>query len=61
MRVAPTFTLTDDMPNELKRYAQGLSTPVRLMVRPRIVLRAADGLENRVIAEELGLVRATVG
>ena len=61
MRVAPRITLRDDIRDELKRYARGFKTPVRLMVRARIVLRAADGLENREIAEELGLVRATVG
>jgi len=61
MRVAPTITLTDDIRDGLKKYARGFKTPVRLMVRARIVLRAADGLENREIAEELGLVRSTVG
>jgi transposase len=61
MRVAPSIALTEGNRDQLKKYARGYKTPVRLMLRARIVLRAADGLENREIAEELGLARATVG
>ncbi len=61
MRVAPSIALTEGNRDQLKKYARGYKTPVRLMLRARIVLRAADGLETREIAEELGLARATVG
>jgi DNA-binding NarL/FixJ family response regulator len=55
MRVAPAIELTDELRNQLQKYARGYRTPARLMVRAQIVLRAADGLENRLIAQELGL------
>jgi len=61
MRIAAPITLTDEIRNELERNARGRSTPVRLMIRSQIVLRAADGLENREIAKELALARGTVG
>lgn len=61
MRVAPKITLTDDIREELTKYARGFKTLVRLMVRARIVLLAADGPENREIAKELGVLRGTFG
>jgi transposase len=55
MRIAPKVTVTDQQRQTLERWARGRSTPVRLMQRAKIVLRAADGQRNHEIAAELGL------
>ena len=44
---------------QLDRWARGRSTPHRLVLRARIVLRAADGAQDKQIAEELGTTRIT--
>ena len=61
MRMAPKVTVTDQQRQVLQRWARGRSTPVRLMQRARIVLRAADGQRNQDIAAELGLDPSIVG
>ncbi len=61
MRVAPKITLSEDDRQLLQRWAKGRSTPARLVLRARIVLAAADGKENKVIAEELSTNRPLVG
>lgn len=61
MRVAPTITLTGSERDKLQRLANGRRTEVRVVMRARLVLAAAGGLENREIAEELGVTRETVG
>jgi transposase len=45
----------------LQRWARGRTTPARLVRRAQIVLRAAEGQENRQIAAELGVERTIVG
>ena len=61
MRVAPTIKLTQKERDTLKRLVRGRRTEVRVVMRARIVLAAARGLENRKIAEQLGVTRETVG
>jgi len=61
MRVAPKITLNQDDRQLLRRWAKGRSTPARLVLRARIVLSAAEGKENKVIAKELGTNRPLVG
>ena len=61
MRVAPTITLTRSERDKLHRLVNGRRTEVRVVMRARIVLAAARGLENREIAEELRVTRETVG
>ncbi len=61
MRVAPTITLTQEQRATLKRLVSGRRTEVRVVTRAQIVLAAARRLENREIAEELGVTRETVG
>lgn len=61
MRVAVSITLTEQERVTLNKWARGRSTPARLVQRARIVLAAADGLENREIAVQLGCTRRTVG
>lgn len=54
MRVAPTIQLTPEERDQLLSWARGRSTPFRLVLRAKIILRAADGVQNKQIAEELG-------
>ena len=53
MRVAPRIILSDDERVRLTSWARGRSTPHRVVLRSRIVLRAAEGATNKTIAEEL--------
>lgn len=61
MRIAPAIELTSSERQALHRWAKGRRTEVRVVLRARIVLAAARGLENRQIAEELGVTPETVG
>lgn len=61
MRVAPVIALDSQEQLTLERWARGRSTPARLVVRAKIVLRAAQGLQNKEIASALGLARSVVG
>jgi transposase len=61
MRIAPKVTVTDEDRKTLERWARGRSAPVRLMQRAKIVLRAAEGQENKDIAGALGVTRQLVG
>jgi transposase len=61
MRVAKAITLTDEERVTLTKWARGRSTPARLVQRAKIILAAAAGHENKVIAAELGCTRRTVG
>ncbi len=61
MRRACRITLTDEDQAILERWSRARSTEARLVERARIVLLAAEGRENKDIAVELGITRATVG
>jgi len=61
MRVAPTVELSEEQREILTRWSRGRSTPHRLMQRARIVLLAAEGRQNKEIAETLGVMERTVG
>ena len=60
LRVAPTIVLTDEQESELTRLARSKRTSVRLAQRAQIVLLAAQGLQNKDIAEQLGIGRVQV-
>ena len=60
MRVAPEIVLTEDEHMELTKLSQSRLTSVRLAQRAHIVLLAAAGMENREIAEQLGIGRIQV-
>jgi len=60
VRVAPAIVLTDEQAGELTRLARSRRTSVRLAQRARIVLLAAQGLQNKDIAEQLGIGRVQV-
>lgn len=53
MRVARPVKLNPEQRSALEQYARARSMPARLVQRARIVLRAADGLQDKQIAEEL--------
>ena len=61
MRVAVTIELSDEERATLESYARGRSTPARLVLRAKIVLRAAKGKQNKEIAEDLDTLQKTVG
>lgn len=46
---------------ELESLARSRTLPAGLVSRAQIVLRCADGLDNKAVAEELGTSRQTVG
>ena len=60
LRVAPTISLTDEHQRELAQLARSGRTSVRLALRARIVLLAAQGLQNKDIAVQLGIGRVQV-
>ena len=60
MRVAEPIVLEQDARRTLERHARGRSTPARVMLRSRIVLLAADGLQNKQIATEIKIAPRTV-
>jgi len=61
MRVAPKVTLNAEQQPTLARWSRGRSTPARLVLRAKIVLRAAEGMRNNDIARDLGTDANTVG
>jgi transposase len=60
MRVAPEIVLTDEEHTDLTRLVRSKLTSVRLAQRARIVLLAAEGLQNKEIATQLGVGRMQV-
>jgi len=60
LRVAPGIELTDEQHGELARLARSKRTSVRLAQRAHIVLLAAQGLQNKEIAKQLGIGRVQV-
>ena len=61
MRKAVEIQLTEKECKTLEKWARGRRTPVRLMIRSKIILLAANGKPNNEIALELGVSRKMVG
>ena len=61
MRVAARITLSEEQRATLESWSRGRKTPARLVLRSKIVLHAAEGLENQEIAIKLGTDRESVG
>ena len=59
MRVAPEIVLTDDQRAQLEGYARGRRVAVRVAQRAKILLLAADGRQDKEVAERLGIVDST--
>lgn len=55
MRVAPPIALDAEQRKTLELQACARSLPARVVERARIVLRAAEGLQDKAIAVELGI------
>lgn len=60
MRVAPKIVLSEEEQAALTRLVRSRLTSVRLAQRARIVLLAADRMQNKEIAEQLGIGRVQV-
>ena len=61
MRRAVTIELTEAERLALVKWSRGKRTAARVVERTRIILLAADGLEKREIAKQLGVTQPTVG
>lgn len=55
-----TILLSENEREELEGMARKYTAPYFEVVRAKLILLAADGLENQVIAERLGLQRQVV-
>mgnify|MGYP001089917753 CR=1 FL=1 len=60
MRVAPQVTITGEERRQLLAWSRGRSTQQRLVLRSKIVLGAADGMQNKEIVDELHVRPETV-
>jgi len=60
MRVAPQVIVTEEERRRLLAWSRGRSTQQRLVLRSKIVLRAADGVQNKEIVDELHVRPETV-
>lgn len=60
-RRAPAIEIDERSRRELESFANSRSLPAALVLRARIVLLAADGLQNIEIAGIVGLSRESVG
>ncbi len=61
MRKAVEIELTEKECLTLQKWSRGHSTQVRLMIRSKIILMAANGKQNNEIALEMGVSRKMVG
>jgi transposase len=55
MRIAAAVDLSPEQRRALERMARARSMPARRVERARIVLLAADGLENKQIARQMNM------
>src|SRR5271169_155537 len=55
MRTAPSIELSSEQRTALQRLARQRSAPARVVERARVVLLAAEGLENKQIARRMGI------
>jgi len=60
VRIAPAVSLTEAERAQLTRYAHGRTVAVRVSQRSKMVLLAADGRQNKEIAQLLSTAPATV-
>lgn len=51
----PAVELSPEQRQALERMARGRSLPARVVERARVVLLAADGLENKEIARRMNM------
>ena len=56
MRVAPPVVLVEEQKQQLLVWSRGRRTAARLVRRAQIILLAAEGKQNKQIADELGVM-----
>jgi transposase len=61
MRKAPIISLSAEDHEILTKWSRGRSTPAWLVQRAKIILMAAEGMQNNDIAAALGTTRRCVG
>ena len=61
MRLAKPIVLDEEQKEVLRRWSRGRKSPARLVLRAKIVLCAAQGMQNKDIAAQLGTDANTVG
>lgn len=61
MSVAAKIVLTDDERSTLEQWIKGRRTEVRLVLRAKIILKAAEGMLNQDIAKVLNVTQNKVG
>ena len=61
MRVASVIALTNQERSELEKVSRGGKIPARVRERSLMILLAADGLQNKEIAQRTGMDRAKLG
>jgi transposase len=61
MRIAPPIVIDEATRKELERLSRKRSMEARVVLRSRIVLLAVDGMQNKQIAEQLGVSARMVG
>ena len=61
MRIAPPIVIDEAARKELERLSRKRSMEARVVLRSRIVLLAVDGMQNKQIAEQLGVSTRMVG
>ena len=61
MRVAPEIVLSSNERQRLEKLARSNTSSVRLARRAKMILLAAQGLDNHAIAAQLGVGRVQVG
>ncbi len=59
--VAREVNLDERGRQELEAFSRSRSLPAALVLRAKLVLMAAEGMQSRLIAKKLGLSRVTVG
>ena len=60
-RPKPALELSEEERAQLQRWVRRRKSSQALALRSRIVLRCAEGADNKVVAAELGCSAATVG
>ena len=55
------LTLTDEQQDQLNGIARSATMPYALVQRARIILASAEGLNNSVVAQRVGVTPQTVG
>lgn len=60
MRRAPVIELTDEERATLTKWSRGKATPMRLVMRAKIILLAATGCTSKAICQELDVPEKTI-